>query len=136
MAEMWISEYTIVMSQMRKVYRYKGVKTNILGLPIFDADDRKNQKRNPTKRKYLHSFTQIDIKSGPKDLLVIYDIPDNKKIERDWFRRQLKSFDFIMIQRSVWVGPSPLPIEFLSYVKSIGLNIEFKTFKLTQPYTG
>jgi CRISPR associated protein Cas2 len=133
---MWTEEYTTVMSQMRKVYRYKGVKTNILGLPIFDTDDRKIQTKNPTRRKYLHSFARINIISGCKDLLVIYDIPDNKKIVRDWFRRQLRSFDFIMIQRSVWVGPSPLPAEFVTYVKEIGLNAEFKTFKLAQPYTG
>jgi DNA-binding transcriptional regulator PaaX len=123
------------MSQMRKVYRYKGVKTNILGLPIFDTDDRKKQTRKPTRHKYLHSFTRINVKSGCKDLLVIYDIPDNKKIVRDWFRRQLRSFDFIMIQKSVWVGPSPLPAEFVTYIKEIGLNTEFKSFKLAQPYT-
>lgn len=66
----------------------------------------------------------------------MYDIPHAKKKERDWFRRHLKKFDYIMIQKSVWVGPSPLPREFVSYVKEIGLKDELKTFKLARPYTG
>ena len=41
-----------------------------------------------------------------------------------------------MIQRSVWVGPSPLPKEFLDYVKTIGLQNYLKTFKLAEAYTG
>jgi len=65
----------------------------------------------------------------------MYDIPHTRKKERDWFRRQLKNFDFIMIQKSVWVGPSPLPVDFLSYLKRIGLQKEFKIFKLAKPYT-
>lgn len=76
----------------------------------------------------------MNTKDSPKNLLVIYDIPESKKTERDWFRRQLKSFDFSMIQRSVWVGPSTLPKDFLVYVKIIGLQKQFKIFKLARPY--
>ena len=39
-----------------------------------------------------------------------------------------------MIQRSVWVGPSPLPIEFSSYLKEIKLGDNLKTFKLARGY--
>ena len=65
----------------------------------------------------------------------MYDIPHEKKKERDWFRRHLKKFNYIMIQKSVWVGPSPLPKDFLDYVKSIGLLNQLKTFKLAKSYT-
>ncbi len=65
----------------------------------------------------------------------MYDIPENKKKEREWFRRQLQKFDYIMIQRSVWVGPSPLPKEFLDYVKKIGLSGQMRTLKLAKPYS-
>ncbi|MCX6717161.1 MAG: hypothetical protein NTU76_00605 [Candidatus Taylorbacteria bacterium] len=40
-----------------------------------------------------------------------------------------------MIQRSVWVGPSPLPKDFIDYVKSIGLRDKLKTFKLAKSYS-
>ena len=122
------------MNQKRKVYRYKGVPTNIFGLPIFDSKDNTSVDIKNPKRRYLRSFIPINTKGLPKNLLVLYDIPEDKKKERDWFRRQLRSFDFDMIQRSVWVGPSPLPKDFLAYVKTIGLQNEFKIFKLARPY--
>lgn len=86
------------------------------------------------KKPYLRSFLFDKRKSDPKDLLIIYDIPEEKKKERDWFRRQLVSMNFLMIQRSVWVGPGPLQKDFLEYLKEIGLDQNFKTFKLAKGY--
>lgn len=82
----------------------------------------------------LKIFTTENRETSPKNLLVMYDIPQEKKKERDWFRRHLKKFNFIMIQKSVWVGPSPLPKSFLEYVKEIKLGDNFKTFKLEKGY--
>ena len=39
-----------------------------------------------------------------------------------------------MIQKSVWVGPSPLPKYFLDYLKEIKIGNNFKTFKLVKSY--
>lgn len=115
--------------------RYKGMSVNMFGLPSFDgAKKKRNILKKISKRHYLHSFTSDFKKDTPKNLLLIYDIPEGRKKERDWFRRQLKNFDFIMIQRSVWIGPSPLPVNFLSYLKKIGLQKEFKTFRLAKSY--
>jgi len=116
----------------RKRFKYKGVSVNIFGLPSF-SDSKKFKKTN--KRQYLHSFVSNLKKDAPKNLLLMYDVPHARKKERDWFRRQLKNFDFVMIQKSVWVGPSPLPEDFLNYLKRIGLQKEFKTFKLAKSYT-
>ena len=117
-----------------KKLKYKGVSVNLLGLPDFDSGDFKKENKI-IKRKYLQSFISNFQKDTPKNLLLIYDIPEEMKKERDWFRRQLKNFDFIMIQKSVWVGPSPLSKEFLDYLKRIGLKKEFKIFKLAKSYT-
>src|SRR5258708_6295452 len=106
----------------RKKFRYKGVSVNLLGLPSFAESKKLNL---VSKRKYHNSFVSNFKKDAPKNLLLMYDIPHTKKKERDWFRRQLKNFDFIMIQKSVWVGPSPLPENFLAYLKRIGLQKEF-----------
>ncbi len=86
------------------------------------------------RKEVLKIFNAISNDQSKRDLLIIYDIPENKKSERDWFRRQLKNLGFIMIQRSVWVGPSPLPKEFLEYVKEIKIGDNFKTFKLANGY--
>ncbi len=115
----------------RKKLKYKGVSVNLLGLPNFNYSEKKEK---IIKCQYLRSFISNFQKDAPKNLLLMYDIPHVKKKERDWFRRQLKNFDFIMIQKSVWVGPSPLPKDFLDYLKRIGLQKEFKTFKLAKSY--
>ena len=65
----------------------------------------------------------------------MYDIPEDKKKERDWFRRHLAKFGYAMIQRSVWVGPSPLPEDFVSYIKELGLKDKLKVFKVAKTYT-
>jgi DNA-binding transcriptional regulator PaaX len=121
------------MTSGRKKFYYKGIPVNIFGLPSL-SDSSSKKKINTSKRQYLCSFVSNFHKDTPKNLLLIYDIPEGKKKERDWFRRQLKNFDFVMIQRSVWVGPSPLPEGFLTYLKRIGLEKEFKTFKLAKSY--
>ena len=119
------------MTEGRKKFKYKGVSVNIFGLPSFGEHKKQD---NVLKRKYLCSFKSDFKKYTPKNLLLIYDIPEERKKERDWSRRQLKNFDFSMIQKSVWVGPSPLPADFLAYLKRIGLQKEFKPFKLAKSY--
>jgi len=116
---------------------YKGIRVNALGLPIPKGDHGNCIKKKGRKRNFYHTtFSSPFSKDSPKNLILMYDVVEEKKKERDWFRRQLKNFDYIMIQRSVWVGPSPLPKEFLSYVKAVGLQAHLKTFKLAKAYTG
>lgn len=120
----------------KKEFNYKGIRTNIFGIPIKKQIRNRGKKESERLRSiYNMSFSSYSKKTAPKNLIVIYDIPQDKKKERDWFRRHLKKFDFIMIQKSVWVGPSPLPKDFLDYVKSIDLKDKFKTFKLARPYS-
>lgn len=113
---------------------YKGIKVNAFGLPIFDPRKNRIKKKDRKRNFYHNSFISPFLGSDPKNLLLIYDIPEAMKRERDWFRRQLVTFGFIMIQRSVWVGPSPLPKEFLSYLKEIKIGDNLKTFKLEKGY--
>jgi len=117
----------------RKIFNYKGVKVNAFGIPV---DSSRIIPKNKRKKSFYNiSFDSPFKKNSPKNLIVMYDVPSEMKKERDWFRRQLKNFGFIMIQKSVWVGPSPLPKTFLSYVKRIGLGDKFKILKLAKPYS-
>ena len=88
------------------------------------------------KRKYdsLKQFNCKFDKNAPRNLIVMFDIPETRKAEREWLRWHLKKFNYLMIQKSVWVGPSPLPREFLEYVESIGIKDGLKTFKLAKGY--
>lgn len=141
--------------------KYKGVKTTFLGLPDFKyykyqtfANRCSDLKRKGfikevngnyfitsrgedflNKKDYYFKKFETDKKENdPKDLLILYDIPQNKTTSRNWFRGELQRFCFVMIQRSVWVGPSPLPKEFSEHLKNIGLDKCIKTFKLAKGY--
>ena len=142
-------------------FYYKGIAINALFLPVF-KDNKKQSVRNQFNKlysdgyldkkndyffinkngkEYFKKYRRLHLKNfepiennSPKNLLILYDITEDKIKERNWFRHTLIKFGFVMIQRSVWVGPSPLPKEFISYVKSIGLKDSIKTFKLAKGY--
>jgi DNA-binding transcriptional regulator PaaX len=121
---------------MGKYLKYKGATVNPFGLlvPGFNKKDIKKSEKSG-KRYYQYRCFEFNYKVGsPRNLVVMYDIPNDKRKERNWFRRHLHKFGYIMIQKSVWVGPSPLPKEFLNYVKVIGLANQLVTLKLAKPY--
>ena len=118
----------------RKIH-YKGMRVNAFGLPVFSDSSKKQNNESKRKRSFYHASFESSFKdTAPKNLIVMYDIPDSQKKERDWFRRHLVKFGYVMIQRSVWVGPSPLPKSFLDYLKEIKIGDNFKTFKLAKSY--
>ncbi|MEK7104982.1 MAG: CRISPR-associated endonuclease Cas2 [Patescibacteria group bacterium] len=141
---------------------YKGIRVNIFGIPRFEkysfrsmrtTVDRLKRKGIIEKelsgivlskygkeyvRRKIDSLKQFDKPeniSKERNLLVMFDVPIEKKAEREWFRWHLKKFGYIMVQHSVWVGPSPLSKEFKEYLEEIKLNKCIKTFKLTKSYT-
>lgn len=149
-------------SKTKRVIRYKGIRTGFLGLPDFkhykyqtlankcsslkqkgfikeingtylitEAGERFLSKK---EKIFFKTFTSLKSEKDPKNLLIIYDIPQDQTSIRNWFRRELRVFHFVMIQRSVWVGPSPLPKEFLDYLKEIKIMGNFKSFKLQKGY--
>ncbi|MEK7572316.1 MAG: CRISPR-associated endonuclease Cas2 [Patescibacteria group bacterium] len=140
---------------------YKGVRVNLFGIPRFkkypqksfrDTIDRLTRNeiiekelagivlskkgKEYVRKKYdsLKQFENPGNLSKDRTLLVMFDIPTEKKAHREWLRWHLKKFNYIMIQKSAWVGPSPLPKEFSEYLKSIKLDKCIKIFKLKKPY--
>ncbi len=119
----------------KNLFYYKGVKINTFGVPLLNSSKRYEIKKIKRKKAFYHySFDSNFDKNSPKNLIVMYDVPHEFKKERDWFRRQLIRFEYTMIQKSVWVGPSPLPKNFLSYIKQTKIADNFKTFKLAKPF--
>jgi CRISPR-associated endonuclease Cas2 len=147
--ELWDSEFY-----------YKGVRVNFFGIPRFKkyapnsiqvslsrlqkkgyiASNNKEWYLTSSGKTYIKKNTilkQFDFevsKNAPKNLMVMFDIPEPKKKEREWFRRHLRKLGYVMVQKSVWVGPSPLPKEFTEYTKQIKLQDSIKTFKLAKGY--
>lgn len=125
------------MDNMKKYLKHKGVTVNTFGIPVINLNKNSVTKFGIKGKRYFQyqCFSYNFKNKTPKDLIVMYDIPKDKKKEREWFRRHLQKFDYIMIQKSVWVGPSPLPKDFLNYVKKIGLLDQLRTLKLAKPYS-
>ncbi len=141
--------------------RYKGMRVNIFGIPSFkkypprsvrttiDRLKKKNliekelsgivlSKRGKeyvkTKIDSLKEFDKPQNISKDKNLLLMFDVPTERKAEREWLRWHLKKFNYTMVQKSVWVGPFPLPKEFKEYLEKIKLSKCIKTFKLAKSY--
>jgi len=115
---------------------YKGMRVNSFGIPIFLKNKNNRIKKENRKKDFYHTtFASPFLENASKNLIVMYDIPTAFRKERDWFRRHLVKFGYIMIQKSVWVGPAPLPKDFLDYLKEIKIGDNFKTFKLAKSYT-
>jgi len=137
---------------------YKGVRVNLFGIPQLSvhkygslksgigrlkqkgyiSKDADGWALTPMGRKYLerkyNSLTQFEspfLKTDKKNLLIMFDIPEGKKAEREWLRWHLKKFHYEMIQKSVWRGPSPLPKDFVLYLKEIGIYENLKILKVT-----
>jgi CRISPR-associated endonuclease Cas2 len=142
--------------------KYKGMSVNLFGVPRFDSYSKRSLRSSADRlarsnliqkelngfvittkgREYLkrkedsfQSFQKPATMNSVRNLLVMFDVPVAQKAEREWFRFHLKKFGYIMIQKSVWVGPSPLPKDFLEYIKEIKLKDCIKTFKLAKSYT-
>ena len=126
---------------------YKGMRVNLLGIPVF-KNYSKNSVKSTTYRlikrgliekksnewQITHLGKKYLKRNMPKNLIVMFDIPETQKAEREWFRWHLKKFNYKMIQKSVWVGPSPLPKEFMEYIEKIKLKDKVKTFRLAKGY--
>ena len=60
------------------------------------------------KRLLQYDFEDMKLKSNKRDdnwRLVIFDIPNKKKVSRDLFRKKLKQLGFIQLQESVFATP-------------------------------
>lgn len=68
-------------------------------------------------------------RSGPKNIIIIFDIPEVVKKKRDWLRQELVCLGFVMLQKSVWFGPAPLPQEFIDSLKTLHLMPHVKFFE-------
>lgn len=54
--------------------------------------------------------------------IVLFDIPEKESAHRAWIRQVLKNLKFTMLQKSVWVGTSSLPEEFMNDLRARGID--------------
>jgi DNA-binding transcriptional regulator PaaX len=66
-----------------------------------------------------------------KTTMVIFDIPEKKRLYRNWLRNELVGFGFELVQKSVWFGPA-LPKEFITYLGERKLLEYVRFFRVTE----
>ena len=54
--------------------------------------------------------------------MVIFDIPEEKRIIRNLFRRNLKKWGFKHLQKSVWISKRNVFDKLESYIKDLGIE--------------
>lgn len=69
-----------------KTFFYKGVRVNAFGIPVLSSEKNRIKKESRKRKFYYVTFHSDFGKNSPKNLIVMYDIPAEKKKERDWFR--------------------------------------------------
>ncbi|PIP29954.1 hypothetical protein COX26_01325 [Candidatus Jorgensenbacteria bacterium CG23_combo_of_CG06-09_8_20_14_all_54_14] len=71
-------------------------------------------------------------KRRASDMIVAFDIPERYSRKRRWLREELTKLGFVPLQKSVWVGPSPLPRNFIEALGELDLLGFIKFFRATQ----
>jgi hypothetical protein len=64
--------------------------------------------------------------------IIIFDIPEEEARKRFWLRRALLNLGFNMLQKSVWVGKTKLPEEFITDLKMINILSFVEIFAITK----
>lgn len=113
------------------LYRLKkrGLIKNEKGIWGITKDGIEFLKNRSLSKKPHFSNTH---KNKQKDLIIIFDIPENKRKIRDWLRGELKTLGFTLVQKSVWIGSSPLPQELIKYLSKIDILSHIKFFKVNE----
>ena len=70
--------------------------------------------------------------SQKKNMIIIFDIPETERRKRDWLREALGVLNFSQLQKSVWIGPAPLPKDFLDSLDKIKIISYLRFFKATE----
>ncbi|PIV64901.1 MAG: hypothetical protein COS09_02420 [Candidatus Nealsonbacteria bacterium CG01_land_8_20_14_3_00_12] len=77
-------------------------------------------------------FEHLKTKNKKKEMVIVFDIPEIRRRQRNWLRMELVALGFILLQKSVWIGPAPLPKEFIEYLNETNLLQYLKFFKAVQ----
>ncbi|MBI2454127.1 MAG: hypothetical protein HYV54_00940 [Parcubacteria group bacterium] len=70
----------------------------------------------------LYGKPLIPAESDGVPRLVVYDIPESERRKRDLIRIKLVSCGYRQLQKSVWLGYRPLPVEFMESIKQLRLQ--------------
>lgn len=62
------------------------------------------------------------LKSDGQKRLICFDIPERDRPKRQWLRTELIACGWRQLQKSVWIGETPLPQEFIETLDTLDLR--------------
>lgn len=83
------------------------------------------------KKKVLrYNIDNLKIKNTKRDgwlRVIVFDIPENKKVAREMFREKLKEMGLVRLQRSVFVTPYDCKneIDFLAHMFEVASHVHY-----------
>jgi len=84
-----------------------------------------------SSRYRLSYFSSPFTKTSPANIIISFDIPEREKALRNWLRNQIKIFGYKKLQKSLWLGPGPLPKDFLHRLQELNIKEKVKVFKIS-----
>jgi DNA-binding PadR family transcriptional regulator len=72
---------------------------------------------------------------GDKLIIITFDIPEQEKHKREWLRSVLVALDFKLLQKSVWIGKTQIPQDFLNDLKDQKMLNYVHIFKISKSGT-
>lgn len=64
--------------------------------------------------------------------IVIFDIPEKERKKRAWLRSALNNLEFQMLQKSVWIGKTILPKQFIDNLNQLNLIHYVEIFAISK----
>ncbi len=69
-------------------------------------------------REFLKKRESYAAPKNPEEkIVIVFDIPEKRRHERNGLRFELLALEFNQLQKSVWIGCGPLPADFITYLK-------------------
>ncbi len=68
----------------------------------------------------------------PQWTIVTFDIPEREKRKRVWLRHALKGLQFTQLQKSVWIGKSKIPRDFLEDLQRLRMLSYIEMLAITK----
>ena len=73
---------------------------------------------------------KADNRTRRPNTIITFDVPELQRKKRDYLRLELAMMGYVPIQKSVWIGHSPLPKEFFCYVRELQLARHLHIFTI------
>ena len=93
---------------------------------------KKKSKWNITKlgQQFVEDARTTKIKPKEDGILriIMFDIPEKYAVKRRWLRRELLYLNYKILQKSVWIGKTPVPKEFLKNINILNLQKNINIF--------